>query len=181
MIILPVQPLLAYFLSLLAKRNLMKNISLKIGWFIMTVLLMAPVVSFAQDDKAAAVKSIIQEQHYVFKAETMLPASGITRQLTPEYDLRVSKDTIIAWLPYFGKSYSAPIDVNDAGIKFTSVKFDYTLSKGKKNRYEIDIRPKDQTGIYELSLTAFDNGSAILKVISTNRQPVTFYGHVTTK
>jgi uncharacterized protein DUF4251 len=159
----------------------MKNISLKISCLIMTVLLIIPAASFAQDEKATAVNSLIQEQHYIFNAETMSPASGTTRQLTPEYDLRVSKDTIIAWLPYFGKSYSAPIDINDAGIKFTSVKFDYTLSRGKKNRYEIDIRPKDQTEVYELSLTVFDNGRAILKVTSTNRQPVTFYGHISTK
>jgi hypothetical protein len=170
-------------LELIQKMDSMKKIRsfLRTAGCVMTVLFITTAISFAQDEKAAAVKNMIETQQFIFKAETVSPASGRIRQLTPDYDLKVSKDTIVAYLPYFGKSYSAPIDINDVGIKFTSVKFDYTLSKGKKNRYEIIIKPKDQTEVEELSLTVWENGSSTLRVIGTNRQPISFNGYISTK
>ena len=42
--------------------------------------------------------------------------------LSPYYYLKVSKDTVVAYLPYFGRAYTAPADPTEGGIKFTSTK-----------------------------------------------------------
>jgi len=133
--------------------------------------------SFGQAETPAT-KNLIEAQRYTFKAQTANPAAGRTRQLTSEYDLKVYQDTVIAYLPYFGRAYSAPVDVTDGGINFTSMKFEYNVSKGKNNRWEIIIKPKDANDVQELSLTVFENGKADLQVRSNNRQPISFNGYI---
>jgi hypothetical protein len=135
------------------------------------------IASFGQNETPAT-KNLIEAQRYTFKAQTANPASGGTRQLTTEYDLKVSKDTVIAYLPYFGRAYSAPADLTGGGINFTSMQFEYNVSKGKNNRWEIIIKPKDANDVQELSLTVFENGKADLQVRSNNRQPISFSGYL---
>lgn len=120
------------------------------------------IVSFGQDE-TPAIKNLIEAQRYTFKAQTANPASGRTRQLTTEYDLKVSKDTVIACLPYFGRAYSVPADLTGGGINFTSMQFDYNVSKGKNNRWEIIIKPKDANDVQELSLTDLKTERPICK------------------
>jgi hypothetical protein len=141
-------------------------------------LLVGTVALFAQDEKATATKNIIESQRYVFKAETVSPTTGRTRQLTSEYSLKISSDSVVADLPYFGRAYSAPINTG-GGINFVSVKFEYNVSLDKKNRWQVTIKPKDVSESQEMFLTVFENGKADLSVRSSNRQPITFYGYIT--
>lgn len=135
------------------------------------------MTSNAQETKDADMKAIIESQNFVFKAKTVYPQSGRTRQLTDEYDLTVTKEKIVSYLPYFGKAYSASIGSNEGGIKFTSTEFEYKKNKTSKN-WEITIKPKDASGVQQLFLTVFDNGTANLRVTSTNRQAISFDGEV---
>jgi len=64
--------------------------------------------SHAQSLDQAAVKDLITSRNFVFKAQTALPLGGQARQLTSDYDLRVYGDSLIAYLPYFGRAYTAP-------------------------------------------------------------------------
>ena len=116
--------------------------------------------------------------YLIFKAETANPARGRTRQLTPEYDLVVTPDTVISFLPYFGRAFAAPVDPSAGGIKFTSSNFDYGVKKAKRKGYEISIRPHDVTDIQALYLTVFDNGRANLRVSSLNRESISFNGYI---
>lgn len=128
-------------------------------------------------EKAAAVKAMIDAQRYVFKAQTANPMRGRTMQLTSDYTVRVSKDTVIADLPYFGRAYSAPIDPSKGGIQFNSTKFDYKLETIKKG-WQITIKPTDGGDVQQFFFTIFNNGSASLQVTSTNRTPISFNGYV---
>ena len=129
-------------------------------------------------DKAVQITNMLDSQHYVFYAQSVLPASGRQRYLTSEYTLSVSKDTIICELPYFGRAYSAPIGNTDGGIRFTSVKFTYTKTAEKKGSWRITIKPTDYQDVQQLVLTVYDNGTAYLSVNSNNRQAISFNGSV---
>jgi len=59
-------------------------------------------------DNQAEVKKMIDNSEYVFRANFALPQGGQNRTLTSTYDMRVKKDSIIAFLPYFGTSHMAP-------------------------------------------------------------------------
>src|SRR4051794_24283983 len=85
-----------------------------------------------QKEIATSIESLLNSKNYVFKAQTVLPTRGSVRQLTSEYDLRVLGDSIVAYLPYFGRAYTAPVDPTAGGIQFTSTNFDYNIEQKKK-------------------------------------------------
>lgn len=128
-------------------------------------------------EKAAQVKAMIDAQRYVFRPQSANPMRGRTLQLTTEYSVKVSKDTIISDLPYFGRAFTAPMDPSKGGIQFNSTKFDYKLETIKKG-WQVTIKPADASDVQQFFLTIFNNGSASLQVTSTNRTPITFQGYV---
>jgi len=162
----------------------MKASSLLTTSFIFLLLMTISVAGFSQDkknDKALQVKESVENQHYIFVAQTALPLQGRVRQLTTDYTLKVSKDTVIADLPYFGRAYSAPIGTSGGGIQFTSTKFEYTSTERKKGGWNISIKPKESQDVRELSLSISENGYASLQVISNNRQAISFNGYLKLK
>ena len=124
------------------------------------------------------IAGIISGQFYTFYAQTALPMRGRSRPLTSEYDLRVTPDSITAWLPYFGRAYTAPLDLTGGGIQFVSTDFEYSIIDRKKGGWDILIKPKDVRGTEQLRLTVSTSGYGSLQVTSTNRQPISFNGYV---
>ncbi len=45
---------------------------------------------------------------------------------------RVMGDSIVTYLPYFGRAYSVPVNLSQGGIQFTSTDFDYTIESKRK-------------------------------------------------
>ncbi len=136
------------------------------------------VAATAQDKDASSIQQAIETKNFIFKASSATPQRGRMRQLTSEYELVVRPDTIISFLPYFGRAFTAPINPSDGGIKFTSTDFTYAAGEKKKSRWEIQINPKDVSDVTTLYLTIFDNGSASLRVNSLNRTAISFNGFV---
>lgn len=134
----------------------------------------------AQSKKATEEKKIresIETQNYVFKAQRLLPMNGSTRYLNGNYDLSVSEDKVVSFLPYMGRIYTAPIDPANGPLRFTSTDFIYNETK-KKGGWDISIKPKDVRSVREFNLHVSDSGYATLQVSGNDRQPVTFYGYV---
>lgn len=131
--------------------------------------------------KANQVSAWIESRNYDFVAQMAMPMSGNTRQLTSEYDVLISKDTINSYLPYFGRAYSASLNPDDAGIKFISKEFIYKSTNRNKGGWDIEIKPKDAKEVQQLSLSISEDGYATLQVIQTNRQPISFNGYIREK
>lgn len=134
------------------------------------------------DKKAAkitAIKNDVDGKHYTFSANTATTLRGSTIQLTSEYDLRITPDSVISFLPYYGRAYmDVPYNPTDGGVKFSSTKFDYKVSQKKKGGWEITINPKDVKNLERLVLNISSDGYASLSVTSTNRDPISFYGYL---
>jgi hypothetical protein len=152
-------------------------------WLAIIAFALSPLTVEAQHkkDKKEQIKSIVEAQNYVFKAQSALPTSGATRQLTGDFDLRISKDTIISDLPYFGRAYTPPLNPAEGPLRFTSTDFQYSVANRKKGGWEVTITPKDVHDPRQLSMNIFDNGSASVIVTSYNRQPISFNGYITAK
>lgn len=125
-----------------------------------------------------SVKSMIDAQKFVFIAERINPLRGRSRQLTSTYDVSVSQDSLVSYLPYFGRAYTAPLNSSEAGIQFTSTNFSYNATQLKSNRWNITLKPHDGDDASQLSFTIFDNGSASLMVTSNSKDPISFTGHL---
>jgi hypothetical protein len=143
-------------------------------------------VSWSRDSKnekdsatAAKIEMLVEQQHYVFNAQSATPMKGGYKHLSAGYDLKVTKDTITSDLPYYGRAYQGGYGTSDGGIKFTSLEFDYKIEKGKKEGWVITIKTKDIASAREMVLTAFENGSASLNVNANDRQPISYTGYIT--
>ncbi len=157
-----------------------------------TILLVTTLVvntfAFADEPKQskkqqqeAAVKQMVEQQKYTFIAQSALPLGGPTKQLSYGYNMRVAKDTVAAYLPYYGRGYVAPMDMTGGGVDFTSTDFDYQ-TKATKKGWDITISIKDDMEHrYELLLFVSKSGTATLQVNDNTRQSISFYGEVQSK
>ncbi len=147
-------------------------------------ILLVVVPMFAQRSSAAKTKQIsnlLQQKEFIFRAQTALPMVGGLVQLSPEYELVISTDTLNCQLPYFGRSFTVPTDVTKLGVDFISTDFGYEASAGKRGSQQIIITPHDQREIKYMSLDVSSNGYASLNVIFTNRQGIRYNGYVTSR
>ena len=136
-----------------------------------------------QAAKAAAVKKMVDEHHFVFVANYVTPMRGASKALTSDYDLKVLKDTVVSFLPYFGQAYLAPTDPTEGGIKFTWTRFDYTVVTRKNGSWDITIKPKETNitqsrDVQKMILRVSTAGYASLQVLSTNRDAISFDGEI---
>ena len=129
-------------------------------------------------EKVSPAKERIDSKNFVFVAQSVTPLRRGTRQLTSNYEVIVSKDSVISDLPYFGRAYSAPINPSDAGLTFTSTEFEYSVKEMKKRGWNVNIKPKDQRDVRQLSFNIFDDGKAFLQVSSTYRDNISFNGYI---
>lgn len=167
--------------------KLLKNISILLLLTFIGINI-ADAQTTSKDKKAAralAIKDMVEAQNYVFKANYVMPMRGISRSLTSDYDLTVSKDTVSAFLPYFGRAYTAPYNPTDGGIKFTNTHFTYTSKPGKKGGWSVTIKPtgkdkniSDWRDVQILRLDISSDGYASLQVTSSNRDPISFNGTI---
>jgi hypothetical protein len=155
--------------------NKFKNILVKFS--LVTALVISSTLLHAQDLDKATVKTLIDSKNFTFKAQTVLPMTGGSRQLTSDYDVRFLGDSIVAYLPYFGRSYTATYG-GEGGIDFTSTQFDYKAKARKKGGWDVSIHPKDAKDTRELNFTISDTGNTTLQVTSNNRQAISFHGYI---
>lgn len=134
--------------------------------------------SFSQDHDESSILKAIDSKEYIFRVRSILPATGGTRQVTSPYDLTVNKDSLISFLPYFGRAYTATIGQTTDPLNFTSTKFTYTLKEGKKGGWIIQIRPRDAREIQVMTLNVSKAGYATLNVNQQNRQNISYTGVV---
>lgn len=131
----------------------------------------------AQHWDKSTLQDAIASRNFVFRAETVLPMSGSSRQLTSEYEVKFLGDSVVAYLPYFGRAYSAGYG-EGGGIDFTSTKFDYKSAQRKKGGWYITVAPQDAKDVRAINMSVSASGYANLQVISNNRQPISFNGYL---
>lgn len=130
-----------------------------------------------RERKKEVIQNKIQAQRFIFNAQQVIPMRGRSRNIaTDNYDLKITPDTVIVYLPYFGRAYVAPMDPSKGGIQFTSTKFQYSKAAAKKGGWNIVIRPEDVGDVRQLSLSISSDGYASLQVISNHRDPISFNG-----
>lgn len=153
----------------------MKKIKFTVSFLIINILT-GLSVSYAQKS-AEEVKKLVEGQDFIFKAEVASPARGTSQQLSGIYDLTVTKNTIISYLPFYGRAQTIPIGSSDGGIKFSSTKFEYKVVADKKG-WQVTIIPNDVSDVQRLYLNIFDNGTARLDVMNLRRDYISFSGYI---
>lgn len=126
---------------------------------------------------STAVRNMLDSQSFIFIPRYVNPMSGRRRDLTPDFELSVSKDSLISYLPYFGRGYIAPVSPSDVDFDFTSKKFTYIVTPARKG-WNISIKVQDQTYLRELYFRIFGNASASLTITGIDRSSISYDGYI---
>ena len=125
------------------------------------------------------VAQAIQENRWIFRTNRVMPQSGRTRNVTGLYEVRSTADTIVVFLPYFGRAYSGAATMNtQSPLDFRTTDFSIDKKEEKNGSWEVVVKPKDNREIQSMAFSFFTNGSAQLNVLLTNRSPISFSGTV---
>ncbi|HEY0297996.1 MAG TPA: DUF4251 domain-containing protein [Arachidicoccus sp.] len=134
------------------------------------------------------IRHLVESKRFVFNATSVnpqranilntIPNGNRLRDLTPGYFLSVMNDSISAYLPYFGRAYSAPYSTTDNGINVNTKKFSYTSKPGKKGVYIIKIIVDNDKNTQSFLLNIGTSGYATLQVQSVYRDAISFYGNI---
>jgi len=129
--------------------------------------------SVTQDEIAQA----INNDRWDFTADYAYPSYGKSRNITGVYYVQCRKDTLIVALPYYGKLNSPAGASNENPLDFKSTDFKLTKEVRKKGGWLVTIKSPNSE-VQSMSFTFFDNGSARVNLIMTNRSGIDFSGKV---
>ncbi|MCD7938110.1 MAG: DUF4251 domain-containing protein [Tannerellaceae bacterium] len=123
------------------------------------------------------VKELIDSREYTIDVDRAYPSSGKSVNLTSPYELRIKGDSVISYLPYFGRAYSVPYGGGE-GLRFETGITDYSLAYDKKGAARIQFKAKTQEDSFTFNIQVFDNGSSSITVTPVNRQQIRFNGEL---
>lgn len=138
--------------------------------------------AFSQDQKSGKAtidKNIVSERQFTFVPQSATPMGGGFVNLTYSFSFKINGDSVISYLPYYGRAFVAPVYPSDGPLTFTSTDFTYSVTKSDDKKQELIIETKDRTYNNKFYFTIFNDGTASLQVTSTDRQPITYQGRVT--
>ncbi|MGN6264938.1 MAG: DUF4251 domain-containing protein [Ginsengibacter sp.] len=152
-------------------------------WMPAVAILSAFVISCTASKRVEKIKpgdidNLINSKNFTFIAERVNPFRGASRNLTSLYDVEIKRDTLICFLPFFGRAYQAPMDPSKGGIDFKSTNFSYNITEKSKDEWDIYIEPKDNSDVQTMIFSIFGNGNATLNIQNTHRDPISFYGRI---
>ena len=133
-----------------------------------------------KEQKKEAVKKLIESENYKIDVNTVMPMRGRSILLTSSYSLEIRNDSVISYLPYYGRAYSIPYGGGD-GLSFKAILKEYNVEMDKKGNAVIKFVARNPEDRYEFRAKVFSNGSASINVNMQNRQSISFQGELNIK
>lgn len=133
-----------------------------------------------QEIKAARAQHVregIENRDFKIIVDRMYPMRMPARHLSSLYSLEIKGDTIVSYLPYFGRAYSVPYGGGKA-LNFTGIMSYYDIHQVRKEETRIEIGVENDEDTYIYSLSIFDNGNTSIDVRSRNREQIAFSGEM---
>ena len=157
--------------------------ALKLAMFVSSLLL---VSCATQEERAARkaeqvqkVTAALNARKYIIDITRMIPSKGPAKTVS-SYSIEVRNDSLISYLPYFGRAYSVPYGGGN-GLNFSAPITNYKESIKKNGMREIEISVTNSEDTYLYRLGVFDNGSSSLDVQSRHREQISYTGDMVFK
>lgn len=125
----------------------------------------------------AKVEKMLADTVYVVDVTTALPMGWKSISLSARYSVKIEKDKVVSYLPYYGRAYSLPYGGGD-GLSFEGKSEDYTMEPEKKGVRKVGFSVQTREDRFDFHLDISLDGSAFITVLSNNRQPISFSGHL---
>lgn len=123
------------------------------------------------------IATIAESKNFIFYARVATPMNARNINLTSEYNVRVSNDSVFSYLIYQGMSHSAVFGGTENPMIF-NLPFSNYKTKKTKNGYLVKLSVKNGTDNLNFSFHIFESGSATLNVSSINRQSMSYSGEI---
>jgi hypothetical protein len=150
---------------------------------LLTILCLNSKAQSSSDQKKqeqyTRLKSMIDSKTFRFHAQSATSMKGRTKQLTSEYYLKINQDSLYVDLPYYGRAYSSGYPGTDLGFQFNSKDFSYSADTTKKGGWDITIKPKNEAKVNNIYLSISSTGYCSVRINSSNRDPISYYGTIT--
>lgn len=159
----------------------MKVNRLGLGFILMSLLALISFSALGQKNKAEKqeeIRKLLDSKVFIFSPQSASPSTGAMIQLTSEFYLKIKQDTLESNLPYYGVAFQGNFRETKSPLDFTSTDFDYTITTTKNGSYDITIKLNDPNDPDQINLTISTLGYTNVRVTSTNRQPISFYGDI---
>ena len=124
---------------------------------------------------AKKVATALADRHYQIDVDMMYPLRAPGRNVGGTYSLEVRGDTLISYLPYFGRAYNVPYG-GGKGLNFSAPIESYQEGMGKNGKRHIEIKLTNEEDTYLYTLEVFDNGSSSVSVMSRQREQISYSG-----
>lgn len=125
--------------------------------------------------KTQYVRDAIANRQFKINVDRMYPTRTPARHLSSLYSLEIKGDTIVSYLPYFGRAYNVPYGGGKA-LNFTGIMSYYEPRQARNDETIIEIGVENEEDIYVYQLSIFDNGNTDISVRSRNREYISFSG-----
>ena len=156
--------------------------------FYLSVLISLVVISWSScatsEEKAAQmavlsanVTNALDNRDYKIAIDRMYPMRGSSRQVSYGYSVEVRNDTLISYLPYFGRAYNVPYG-GGKGLNFTAPIGNYQEFLKRNGQRHIEIGVTNDEDTYFYTIEVFDNGSSSVDVRARQRERISYSGNV---
>ncbi len=99
-----------------------------------------------------------------------------SHQVTPDFRLKIMRDTVDSYLPYFGQAWSAGYGSDAQGLHFTAPMLDVRQSLMKHDVQRLEFAAKSREDIYYFIVDVYPNGRASISVRARDRDNISFDG-----
>lgn len=123
-----------------------------------------------------AVEDNLAAKDYTILIQLMIPARGSSRAVS-NYSVRVSGDTLVSYLPYFGEARNLPYG-GGKGLDFTARIGQYRDIPTADGGHEVNIRLSNDEDVFQYTILVSRSGSAFVTVSSRNRETISYTGEM---
>lgn len=128
-------------------------------------------------EKAEMIDKAVSNRDFKISVRTAYPNRGRSVQLTTDFELRVKGDSVMSYLPYFGRAYNIHYG-GGKGLNFSDVMSDFKITQPKRDKKHIEFNVKNDEDTYKFYIDVFDNGNAYINVMPQQRESISFNGDV---
>ena len=123
------------------------------------------------------VTNALNNRDFMIAIDRMYPMRGSSRHVTYGYSVEVRNDTLISYLPYFGRAYNVPYG-GGKGLNFTAPIGSYQEFMKRNGQRHIEIGVTNDEDTYFYTIEVFDNGNSSVDVRARQRERISFSGNL---
>ena len=126
---------------------------------------------------AAQVSEALASRHYTINVLMMYPQRGRAVNLTTNYSVEVKGDSLISYLPYFGRAYNVPYG-GGKGLNFIAPITGYQTETDRKGITRVVLTSENEEDRYRYILEVSSSGDSYIQVQSRQRDFIRYSGRM---